>query len=105
MARVEVKCGICGFNAKILVTTENEESLQIEFSTTCPNLKPLEKELKEANGMKECFSKVGESEIYQICRRYCRHPACPIPLAIIKGVEVASGLALPKDVEIRIFKE
>lgn len=38
-------------------------------------------------------------------RRNIKHAACPVPSAIIKGVEVACGLALPKDVEIKIAKE
>jgi hypothetical protein len=105
MARVEVQAGICGFKSNILITAEDEDIVHIKFSTTCPNMKPLEKELIKADAMKECFSKVGESEIYQTCRKYCRHSACPIPMAIIKGIEVASRLALPKNVEVRIFKE
>lgn len=44
-------------------------------------------------------------KIYELAKKYCKHAACPVPSAIIKGVEVACGLALPKDVEIRIAKK
>ncbi|MCR4436486.1 MAG: hypothetical protein QHH06_11565 [Clostridiales bacterium] len=105
MAKVEVNPGICGFHTTIRVTAQGKQNVKIDFATTCPSMKPLEEELKEANGIKECFAKVGESNIYQICRKYCKHAACPVPSAIIKGIEVACGLALPKNVEMKISKE
>jgi hypothetical protein len=30
------------------------------------------------------------------------HPACPVPSALLKTVEVAAGLALPADVTISV---
>ena len=32
------------------------------------------------------------------------HAACPVPAGIVKAVEVAAGLALPKDASIRLIK-
>ena len=32
---------------------------------------------------------------------HCSHVACPVPTAMLKGVEVAFSLALPKEVEIK----
>jgi hypothetical protein len=29
--------------------------------------------------------------------KHCQHASCPVPSGIIKAIEVASGLALPKD--------
>ena len=33
------------------------------------------------------------------------HPACPVPSGTIKAIEVAAGLALPRDAHIRPSKE
>ena len=104
MVLVNVNSGICGFNTEIKAKSEDMQNATIEINTECPNLKPLEQELKEVDGFGECFSKIGASPIYEICRKYCKHPACPVPTAIIKGIEVACGLALPKDVVIKIKK-
>lgn len=104
MATVNVNPGICGLKSTIKVISEDMQNAQIEFLTQCPNLKPLEQELKEADGYEECFSKLGESTVYELGKKYCRHAACPVPSAILKGIEVACGLALPKDVEIKIDK-
>jgi len=105
MVKVEVNPGICGFVSNINYTLADNQTVIIDFATTCPNLKPLEAELKQADGYKECFAKVGDSGIYQVFRKYCVHAACPVPVAVIKGIEVASSLALPQNVEIKISKE
>lgn len=104
MTEVSVNAGICGFHTIIRLDSEDMQTVEIKLETECPNLKPLAEELKEVDGFTEAFAKLGDSEIYQMCRKYCKHPGCPIPCAIIKGIEVACGLALPKDVEIKINK-
>lgn len=104
MVEVNVNAGVCGFNTIIKVDSEDEQNAVIEIITECPNIKPMEQELKEVDGYKECFSKLGDSYIYELARKYCKHAACPVPSAIIKGVEVACGLALPRDASIRILK-
>jgi hypothetical protein len=50
----------------------------------------------------ECFGKLCDSGVYRAAQQYCRHPACPVPCAVLKAIEAACGLALPRDVEIRI---
>lgn len=105
MAEVKVNPGICGFKTKIKVNSEDMQNAIVKIITECPNIKPLEHELTEVDGFAECFSKLGESKVYELAKKYCKHPACPVPSAIIKGIEVACGLALPKDVEIKITKE
>jgi hypothetical protein len=37
--------------------------------------------------------------------KHCKHAACPVPSGIVKAVEVASGLALPKDASIKVRQE
>lgn len=105
MAKVEVNPGVCGFASTITVSPMRKHSVKINFETTCPSLKPLEQELNEVDGLNECCGKIGDSDLYKIFRKYCSHAACPMPSAIIKGIEVACGLALPRDVEIKISKD
>jgi hypothetical protein len=104
MVEVKVNPGICGLNTVVRVDSEDMQNAIIEIITECPNIKPMEQELKEVDGFEECFSKLGESKIYELSKKYCKHAACPVPSAIIKGVEVACGLALPKNVEFKISK-
>lgn len=105
MVETVVHAGVCGFKTVIEVDSEDMQTAKVKISTECPSLKPLEQELTEVDGYEECFAKVGESNVYEVARKHCRHAACPVPAAILKGIEVACGLALPADVSISITKK
>ncbi|MHB1484682.1 MAG: DUF6951 family protein [Saccharofermentanales bacterium] len=104
MAKSEINAGICGFITEVETESEDLQTVIVKIKTQCPNLKPLEKEPMEVDGFVECFGKIGEGEIFEQCRKYCRHAACPVPTGIIKAVEIACEIALPKDVEIKLSK-
>lgn len=104
MVEVKVNSGICGFNTTIKVESQDMQNAVIHMESECGNIKKMSSKLKEVDGFKECFSKVGECECFKIGRECSIHAACPVPTAIIKGIEVACGLALPKDVDMKIEK-
>ena len=101
---VNVNPGVCGFKTAIKTSSGDRRNATIDFKTQCPNLKPLETELKVADGYKECFAKFGKSPVCETAFRYCKHAACPVPTAILKGIEAACGLALPRDAVIEVKK-
>ena len=41
----------------------------------------------------------------RMAAKHCKHTACPVPSGILKAIEVASGLALPKDASIEVVQE
>ncbi len=104
MTEVTVNPGICGLKTVIKVKSDDMQMANVEICTDCPNIKPMEEELKELDAYAECFSKICDSETYKLANKYCRHNSCPVPSAILKAVEVECGLALPKDAEIKIEK-
>jgi len=104
MARVTVEPGICGFLTTIEAGMEGRRDVKLAIETKCPNLAPLKEELTVVDGRNECFARLGESQIYQVSQKYCKHAACPVPSAIHKAVEVACQMALPKDVHMTISK-
>ncbi|MGI6778417.1 MAG: DUF6951 family protein [Acetivibrionales bacterium] len=105
MVTVNVNPGICGLKSIIRIDSEDFQNAAISFETECPHIKAMADELKEVDGYIECLGKLGEGEIYKAAKKFCKHAACPVPSAIVKGVEVACGLALPGDVEIKIIKD
>ncbi|HVJ47821.1 DUF6951 family protein [Desulfitobacterium sp.] len=105
MATVKVNAGVCGFHTLIKVSPKDAQNVLINMETECPNLKPMAEELHEASTYGECFAVIGESAVFELARKYCKHPACPVPLGIIKGIEVAGKLALPRKVEIEVEKD
>lgn len=104
MATATIHAGVCNFTTTVQVDSEDLQTATIQIRTECPSLKPLEAETLEVDGFTECFGKVGEGEIYGWCRTHCRHAACPVPTGIVKAVEVACELALPKPVNIELTK-
>ena len=104
MATAKINAGVCNFITTVQVESEDLQTATIQIRTDCPSLKPLEAETLEVDGFVECFGKVGEGEIFGWCRKFCRHAACPVPTGIVKAVEVACELGLPKTVDIELSK-
>lgn len=101
MAKVTVNAGVCGFQTQIEVESQDSRNCTVHLTTQCPNLQKMDEELKNLDAFKECFAKVGDSQVFAVARKHCKHAACPVPTGIIKGIEVTCGLALPRNAEIR----
>ncbi len=69
------------------------------YQATVPHVKLLASELKcglsPFDALKMPFS---ENPIYTICGKAIAHSACPVPSALVKCAEVASGLGLKRNV-------
>jgi hypothetical protein len=104
MVKVDVDPGICGFKTTIRVYSQDLQKARVEIDTECPDIQKMKKEIEEVDAYTEIFAKIGSSPVYNTARKHCKHAACPVPMAILKGIEVASGLALPRDVKIKIDK-
>jgi hypothetical protein len=104
MIIVEVEPGICGLRSRIKIVSGDMQHADIEIESDCPDIRELAAEIGEVDGYAEVFAKVGQSSVYEFARKHCKHAACPVPMAIVKGVEAAIGAALPKDVHVKISK-
>lgn len=104
MIRVEVDAGVCGMNTVIKADSPDMQKVTLDIESGCPDIQKAAEELKELDAMQEVFGKVGNTSVYEILRKHCKHAACPVPSAIIKAVEAAAGLALPKGASISIEK-
>ena len=81
-------------SSQILLTVESE----------CKAIKRLGTELTRVDPFRE-FTYRGEGpRTFQLAAEYCSHAACPVPVGIIKAIEVEAGLALPADVTIKVSK-
>lgn len=97
-----VNAGVCGFKTTVTATVREGKKAAVIMETECPSLKPMADELKEVDVFKECFARIGESPIFKLAQKYCKHASCPVPTAILKEIEVAARLALPRDVLIEV---
>ncbi len=106
MIQVEVQAGVCGFVSAMTAESGDMQHVRITFRTDCPNLKPLEgADPILIDAYSDAFGPVGDTQSYRILRPHVRHAACPVPMAMVKAVEAAAGLALPRDVRVTITRE
>jgi hypothetical protein len=104
MAKAEIDAGICGYHATVAARM-NDELVDLTIHSDCPAIQKLAAELSQVNPYKEISSRRVVPTILQAGLKYCTHAACPVPVGIIKAVEVEAGLALPQDAVIRVSKE
>ncbi|MGD8652001.1 MAG: hypothetical protein PVF92_07925, partial [Desulfobacterales bacterium] len=74
-------------------------------NTRCDGIRALAEELKVVNPLEEISFDGKAPKTLHMAAKHCKHAACPVPSGIIKAIEVASGLALPKDASITVTQE
>jgi hypothetical protein len=104
MAKAEIVAGICGFHASVEAKTDGE-MVNLTITSDCPAIQKMAVELTQVNPYKEISSRRAVPATLQAGLKYCTHAACPVPVGIIKAVEVEAGLALPQDASIKVSKE
>lgn len=103
MAKGVIEAGVCGL--KTIVNVEDKDGMNFTLSvdSQCGAYKDLSDRLPEVS-MMAGFDPIGTGAVYDACRAKCKHGACPVPSGIIKTIEVAANMALPKDVHITLEK-
>lgn len=82
----------------------NGSTCKISVQSECKAIRKLAEDLKQVEPMNEISTRRNTPVILQKGALYCTHAACPVPVGIIKAVEIEAGLALPTDVSIRLEK-
>lgn len=100
MPQVTVEAGICGFETRIRAQMQ-EERCHLEIESDCSSIRKLAEHLESVDPLQEISFRGQVPEILRQAADHCMHAACPVPVAIIKAVEVAAGLALPGEVRIQ----
>jgi len=104
LARAEIVAGICGFKTVVEAHMQDGRCV-LAIDSDCEAIQRLAVELTEVKPLQEIGFKRGEGpSVFAVASEHCRHAACPVPVGIIKAIEVAADLALPADVVIRLSK-
>ncbi|MBI5605844.1 MAG: hypothetical protein HY879_21125 [Deltaproteobacteria bacterium] len=99
--RVTVDSGICGFHCVVEAWEKEKRQVIITVSgSECKQIQSLSEKVKEMN-LRELFAPIGQNLVFTSAQSVGCHPSCPVPIAILKAVEVAMGMALPRDAVIR----
>lgn len=78
--------------------------MTIEIKSGCQQIKGMASVLEEMT-MSELFLPASRNPVYRAAEMANCHASCTYPSAILKAAEVALGMALPKDVQIRFRKK
>jgi hypothetical protein len=103
MARAEIFAGICGFTTVVETSTEGD-AVTLSIVSDCEAVQRLAKELVQVDPYQQISFRRGTPRILEMGSKYCIHAACPVPVGIVKAVEVEAGLALPADATIKVSK-
>ena len=103
MAKTVIKAGICGFETEVIARADGSKCA-LEITSNCPEIQSLAAELREVDPFQEISHRGEGPKTLQLAQEICPHAACPVPVGIIKAIEVESGLALPQDVSITVSR-
>ncbi len=101
-ACTKVDPGICGFPCIIKAKKTGARTVSIEISgSECKQIQKLSGRLNEMS-MHDLFKPITHNPVMVSAKSAGCHTSCTIPVAVLKTVEVAMEMALPKDVKIEV---
>jgi hypothetical protein len=100
---LHVDPGVCRFKAKIECWTD-DMLLRCEITSGCKHVQDFADALEPMELMDVLHMPFSENKVYVIGGRTLKHSTCPLPMAALKGMEVAAGLALKRDVIVSFDK-
>ena len=104
MSKAEINAGVCGHVTTVEAKMEGKVC-KLSIISSCKAIEQLAQALPEVNPLLEISCKRATPQTLQMGLKHCYHAACPVPVGIIKAIEVEARLALPKDVLIKVAKE
>jgi hypothetical protein len=103
MAKAEIFAGACGFTTTVTATKDGAVC-KLSIESECKAIQRLAAELTEVEPLKEISARRATPKALEAGMKYCTHAACPVPVGIIKAVEVEAKLNLPADVKITVSR-
>lgn len=103
-ARGEIRAGVCGFTTSVRASRVGE-ACRLSIESDCSYIREMAGRIGDVDPLCEVtYGGVGPATL-RAAAECCPHPACPVPVGILKVVEIESGLALPTDVTISLYRD
>lgn len=103
MTKVRLNPGPCGFKTAIEVAKTAKRKVKVTITSGCEIITNLGQSLTVV-GHSDSLQPRESSDLHAQATKHGLHTACPVPIAILKAIEVEAGLAVPRDVSIRFEK-
>jgi hypothetical protein len=104
MAKVVIRSGACGFTTTVTAVKGEDRKIHITIDSDCEQVRAMQEDIATLERM-DAFKGFLENPVYRSAAKRLKHVACPVPSGIIKALEVAAGLNLPKDATIVFEKD
>lgn len=107
--KVMVDGGICGFQTVIHAESDDAQNVTFRIASACENARAFG-EVVMAKGPIDGYAEIGDGfdgVILTAARSGFKGccAGCTVPIGTFKAMQVAAGVALPKDVTLRIIEE
>jgi hypothetical protein len=108
-AKAEIGAGICGFKTTCRAASKDDQNVTFEIESECEKIRDFAAKLK-AKGEVDAFEEIsakGESIVLSTSREILKGccGACAAPIGVFKAMQVAAGIALPKDIQVKLTKD
>jgi len=108
-AQVLVDAGICGFQTRIHADSDDTQNVTFRIASGCEKARKFGEALM-AKGPVDGYAEIGagaDGVVLTTARETLRGccAACAAPVGVFKAMQVAAGVALPKDVVMKITAE
>jgi len=105
-ARAAVNPGTCGFTATVTATVEGGREARFSIESQCEHVAVLAAALAEHEPF-DTYAEMDwhtESPLHTMARESLKgsYAWCPVPLGLLKAMQVASGLSLPESMAITL---
>lgn len=104
-----VDAGICGFQTRIRADSDDTQNVTFKVASGCDKARAFGEALV-AKGPVDGYAEIGagaDGVVLTTARESLKGccAACAVPFAVFKAMQVAAGVALPKDVTLKIATE
>lgn len=97
---VRVYAGTCGMISRIRAQADDMGTVSLKIESDCHHILKMSWGLQPMFPYGEVEAPMGDTEIYKLATKSLPHAACPVPCAMMKALEVAGDMGIPRDAEI-----
>ena len=99
--RAHIQPGACGLQTTVHATCADGLLVTVQLESNCPKVQAMAATLPALDALDEVLHRLlVETTPARAAGQHRLHASCPVPIAILKAVEAAAGLALPVPCEI-----
>jgi len=103
MIKVIINPGNCGFSVDVTVNRKKDGKAAISIDTECEMVLNMLDDISLLD-TRAAFTGYLNNPVYRSAAMHLKHVACPVPMGILKALEVEMGLCVPEEVSIKFSK-